>query len=112
MSKKLIIYCVGIFIFLLLSITNPSKSDFDQYISSYIRDYVMQISEDNDTANLASGFSFLILQSNNNIIKHNNYIIFSRFKLDASMIRTFGYNADDIVIVGVFNKFIPIDGIN
>ena len=61
MSKKLIIYCLGIFIFLLLSITNPSKSDFDQYISSYIRDYVMQISEDNDTANLASGISFPVV---------------------------------------------------
>ena len=66
--KKIYIYGLGVFIFLVLSVTNPSKSDFDQYISSYIRDYVLQISEDNDTANLASGISFLILQSNNNIM--------------------------------------------
>ena len=112
MIKKSYIYGLCVFIFLVLSVTNPSKSDFDQFISSYIRDYVLQISEDNDTANLASGISFLILQSNNNIIKHNNYIIFSRFKLDASVIRTFGYNADDIIIIGAFNKFIPINGIN
>ena len=110
--KKLYIYGLGIFIFLVLALTNPTKSDFDQYISSYIRDYVLQISDDSDTANLASGISFLILQSNNNIIKHDNYIIFSRFRLDASVIRTFGYNADDIIIIGVFNKFIPINGIN
>ena len=66
--KKFYIYGLGVFIFMVLSVTNPSKKDFDQYISSYIRDYVLQISEDNDTANLASGISFLILQSNNNII--------------------------------------------
>ena len=110
--KRFYIYGLGVFIFLLLSVTNPSKSDFDQYISSYIRDYVLQISEDNDTANLVSGISFLILKSNNNIIKHDNYFIFSRFRLDASAIRTFGYNIEDIVIIGVFNKFIPINGIN
>ena len=110
--KKFYIYGLGIFIFLMLSVTNPSKSDFDQYISSYMRDYILQISEDNDTANLASGISFLILQSNNNIIKHDNYIIFSRFRLDTSVIRTFGYDADDIIIIGAFNQFIPINGIN
>ena len=110
--KKFYIYGLGVFIFMVLSITNPSKKDFDQYISSYIRDYVLQISEDNDTANLASGISFLILQSNNNIIKHDNYIILSRFRLDASFLRTFGYNADDIIIIGAFNKFIPISGFN
>ena len=105
--KKFYIYGLGVFIFLVLSVTNPSKSDFDQYISSYIRDYVLQISEDNDTANLASGISFLILQSNNNIIKHDNYIILSRFRLDASVLRTFGYNADDIITVSYTHLTLP-----
>ena len=45
-------------------------------------------------------------------IKHDNYIILSRFRLDASFLRTFGYNADDIIIIGAFNKFIPISGFN
>ena len=110
MKKKFYLYFLGACIFLVLLLTNPSKDDFEQYISNYIREYVLQISADNDTANLASGISFLILQSNS-VIKHDNYIVLSRFRIDTSVIRSFGYNVDDIIVLGLFNKFIPIDGV-
>ena len=111
MRKNILIYFLGTSIFLLLSATNPSKGNFDQYISNHVRDYVIEAGENNDTADLASGLSYLILQSNNSIIKHDNYIIFSRFKIDASVMRAIGYDVEDIIVIGIFNQFIAIDGI-
>ena len=53
---------IALAIILLLILTNPSKDDFDSYISTHINEFAIQSGEDEQAANLISGFSYLLLQ--------------------------------------------------
>ncbi len=99
---------IALAIILLLILTNPSKDDFDSYISTHINEFAIQSGEDEQAANLISGFSYLLLQSNPNIIHKTNYFLFTLYKLDTTLIRSFGGNVDDLVIIGLFNNFIVL----
>ena len=80
MKKISIVTLLGLMV--LLVFTNPSKNDFDSYISTHINEYAIQSGEDDQTANLISGFSYLLLQSNPGILHRTNYLLFTLYKLD------------------------------
>ncbi len=95
-------------IIFLLILTNPSKDDFDSYISTHINKFAIQSGEGEETANLISGFSYLLLQSNPNIIHKTNYFLFTLYKLDTTLIRSFGGDVDDLIVIGLFNNFVVL----
>jgi len=107
MKKISILIFLGFIIF--FAFTNPSKNDFDSYISTHINEYAIQSGEDDQTANLISGFSYLLLQSNPGIIHRTNYLLFTIYKLDTSLIRSFGGDIEDLVIIGLFNNFVVVN---
>ena len=107
MKKIPILIISGLIVLLIL--TNPSKKDFDSYISTHINEYAIQTGEDDQTANLISGFSYLLLQTNPSIIQTTNYLLFTIYKLDTSLIRSFGGDVEDLVIMGLFNNFIIVN---
>jgi hypothetical protein len=107
MKKIPILIISGLIV--LLIFTNPSKNDFDSYISTHINEYAIQSGEDDQTANLISGFSYLLLQSNPGIIHRANYLLFTIYKLDTSLIRSFGGDIEDLVIIGLFNNFVVVN---
>lgn len=107
MKKISIVTLLGLMV--LLVFTNPSKNDFDSYISTHINEYAIQSGEDDQTANLISGFSYLLLQSNPGIIHRTNYLLFTLYKLDNSLIRSFGGDVEDLVIIGLFNNFLVLN---
>ena len=107
MKKISIVTLLGLMV--LLVFTNPSKNDFDSYISTHINEYATQSGEDDQTANLISGFSYLLLQSNPGIIHRTNYLVFTVYKLHTSLIRSFGGDVEDLVIIGLFNNFLVMN---
>jgi len=107
MKKISILIFLGVIIF--FAFTNPSKNDFDSYISTHINEFAIQSGEDDQTANLISGFSYLLLQSNPGIIHRTNYLLFTIYKLDTSLIRSFGGDIEDLVIIGLFNNFVVVN---
>ncbi|MDG2187760.1 MAG: hypothetical protein P8K09_05815 [Hyphomicrobiales bacterium] len=112
-SKKKNIISVTILVIALIFIfTSPTKKDFDKFVSDKVRNYTINIGENNQTANIVSGLTFYILQNNKQLIIRENYVLFSLYKIDASMFRSFGANIDDLVIVGVLGNFFVLKGID
>ena len=108
-KRIILITCI---IFSILAIMNPNKKNFDQYVSNEIKSITIESGEDLSTANILSGLSYLVLQSQTNIINRQNYIIFSTYTLDTAILRSFGTDVENIVVLGILGNFIPLSGFN
>ncbi len=108
-KRIVLIVCL---LFFILVIMNPNKKNFDQYVANEIKSMTIQSGEDLTTANIVSGLSYLVLQSQTDIINRQNYYIFSTYTLDTSILRSFGSNVDNIVVLGILGNFIPLSGFN
>jgi len=98
---------VIVLVIVFLSITNPSKTEFVQYasenISSKISDKVDSDSE--IVNNLISGFTSILVDG---LIQHQNFLIFSTYKLDLNLVRAFGGKMQDVMYLGIAGQFIPL----
>tara|TARA_B100001057_G_scaffold295075_1_gene295189 strand:+ start:7287 stop:7631 length:345 start_codon:yes stop_codon:yes gene_type:complete len=111
-KRKYIILSILTFIIFFLVLTTPKQKDFDTYLSDKVRNYTLNMGEDNQNAAIFSGLTFYILQNNNDLIERENYLLFSIFKIDTSLIRSFGGDIDDIVVLGILGNFFILRGVS
>jgi hypothetical protein len=103
---------VGVVIFG-LAMTNPSKTDFKNFINEKISSKVdKELSKDNtlgSSKELISGFVKGIANiAVEGMINRENFFIFSTYEVDTSFLKALNQDIPEMKFLGVANSFIPL----
>ena len=110
LSKELVLSAIVVLIFVLgLMISNPDKEQFVKYMNTELTKKIDDSGGMNPSVkNIASGIANLFL---NAAVDRVSYGVFSIFKIDLSLPRSFGKDAPDRKFIGVAGVFLPLDGL-
>ncbi|QWD80523.1 DUF4359 domain-containing protein [Polynucleobacter sp. MWH-Spelu-300-X4] len=90
--------------------TNPTKQEFNEFIAKQVRQKLAEKSgEQNFITNLVAGVAGAMV---NDASERKDYLIFSTYKVDLSVVRMFGGEYKDLQFLGVGGQFIPLSGMS
>ena len=104
-------FLVGIAVVILIELyaTNPTKKEFNEFISKQVQKKMVEKSgEQNFITNLVAGVAGSMV---NEVSERKDYVFFSTYKVDLSVIRMFGGDTKDMTFVGIGGQFIPLSGV-
>ncbi|QWD13093.1 DUF4359 domain-containing protein [Polynucleobacter paneuropaeus] len=98
---------IAIILFSVLCFTNPSKQEFVYFATQKISGNISKnLNSDDEFLNsILNGFTSLLVDE---LIQHQNYLIFSTYSLDLELVRRFGGNVKDVKFLGIAGQFISL----
>ena len=91
--------------FFVLAITNPTKSDFSEFLAQNISERSGAETSKSGLDALGSGIAIAAVTQMTN---RSNFLLFSLFEIDASPLRAFGKNASNRKFLGIAGAIIPL----
>lgn len=104
--KSLKIICsIVVMIGIALFITNPEEKDFEVYVGEKINGYTSVDNKSEFLANLVGGLATLAISEST---QRRNYIFFSIYEVDNTLLRLFKKDIGRVKFIGLANIFIPL----
>ena len=101
---------IAVVIAVALYATNPTKQEFNEFMSKQVRQKVAEKSgEQNFITNLVAGVAGTMVSE---VSERKDYLVFSTYKVDLSAVRMFGGEYKDLQFLGIGGQFIPLSGMS
>ncbi len=95
---------LGIILFTLY-MSNPTTTEFTSFIADHVSTEMSNEGQSKEISDLAGGLSSMLAKAS---VVRKDFIFASTYFIDMSLLRDFGKDINDIHMLGIGGKFLPI----